>query len=236
LLKSTPWLQYELPTVTSDDFPELRDDTTLYEDNVLALLAQVHRRSLSFEPIAFYGSSSFRMWDRMAEDLNELRVVNLGFGGGTFASAVYYFERVVAPLKPSKMALYFGENDIFMDGMTVESTFRDFLRLMDVVRRRLGPIPAFCLSVKQSPANWVYADEVTRLNDMIADYCSRDAYTTFVDVTACLLGENGRPMGRYFKGDNIHINHRGYAAWAAVLMAVPNLFTAEAERDDSLGR
>jgi len=229
-MKSTPRLQDELPTVATVDFPVLEDGTTLYEDNVLALLAQVRRRSLSSEPIAFYGSSSFRMWERMAEDLNDLRVANLGFGGGTFASAVHYFERVVAPLKPSKIVLYFGENDIFMDGLTAESTFNDFLRLMDIARGRLGPIPVFCLSVKQSLANWINADEVGRLNAMIADYCSGDAHTTYVDVAACLLGENGRPMGRYFKDDNIHVNHRGYAAWARVLLTVPNLFTAEPGR------
>lgn len=226
-MQSTLGPQSEPPNVSADDFSVLRGGTTLYEDEVLALIAQVHRRTLSSELTAFYGSSSFRMWERMAEDLNELRLANLGFGGGTFASAVYYFERAVAPLKPSKIVLYFGENDISMDGMTAKSTFNDFLRLMKVARKHLGPIPIFCLSVKQSPANWIYSDEVTRLNVMIAHYCSEDANTNYVDVTTCLLGENGRPMGRYFKDDNIHINHRGYAAWADILMSVPNLFTVE---------
>ncbi|TGU92145.1 lysophospholipase, partial [Mesorhizobium sp. M8A.F.Ca.ET.173.01.1.1] len=86
-----------------------------------------------------------------------------------------------------------------MDGMTAKSTFDNFLRLIDVARKQLGPIPIFCLSVKQSLANWIYADEVMRLNALIADFCSGDPHTTYVDVATCLLGENGRPMGRYFK-------------------------------------
>ena len=46
----------------------------------------------------FYGSSSIRLWDTLAEDIDP-GVVNLGFGGSTLQACDYFFERLVRPCK-----------------------------------------------------------------------------------------------------------------------------------------
>ncbi len=197
--------------------------TTRYDDDILAIEQRIRAQSFPSHPIAFYGSSSFRLWKSMHADLGSLDIANIGFGGGTNASAVFYFPRVVAPLKPRTIALYFGENDISNDGLSSDTAFADFLRLQDLIATHLSGCRTFVLSAKQSPTKWLYADVVRDFNARVSDWCSKDGRATYVDVGTALLGETGRPAFRYYEPDLIHLNGNGYAVWSDILRRVPGL-------------
>ena len=83
-----------------------------YQGEVAAL--ERRRRAEPPPPgvVAFYGSSSIRLWDSLAEDFFDVPVINLGFGGSTLAACVHYFDRLVVPCKPGALVFYAGENDI----------------------------------------------------------------------------------------------------------------------------
>jgi lysophospholipase L1-like esterase len=193
--------------------------TKLYDDHVLGILAQLARHGRPERPIAFYGSSSFRLWPGMTLDLGTFDVVNLGFGGGTFASGLHYLDRLLVPLQPARVALYFGENDISMDGLSAEATLSGLDRLVSEITARLPHVPVFLLSAKQSPAKWLYAEVVSAFNAMAQDYCAARPGLEFIDVGQALIGENGRPMMRYYEADQIHLNTEGYGLWATLLRA-----------------
>ena len=53
-------------------------DSSFYDDDVLAALAQVERRGHPSAPIAFYGSSSFRSGRSLAADLIHLNAQGYG--------------------------------------------------------------------------------------------------------------------------------------------------------------
>lgn len=199
--------------------------TNRFEDDVVAILSRLQRGPLPERPIAFYGSSSFRLWGTMVQDLQCLDVVNLGFGGGTNLSGRHYLDKLLLPLKPERVALYFGENDIANDGLTGASTFRNLEALVTDVRKGLPQAKIFVLSTKQSPTRWIYADEVDLYNSLAQDWCGASGLATFVDVSKVLAGENGRPMGRYYQSDFIHLNAGGYALWADILRNVPGLLS-----------
>ncbi|HWU65167.1 MAG TPA: GDSL-type esterase/lipase family protein [Ensifer sp.] len=199
--------------------------TNRFEDDIIAILARLQRGPLPKRPIAFYGSSSFRLWGAMVQDLQCLDVVNLGFGGGTNLSGRHYLDKLLLPLKPERVVLYFGENDIANDGLTGLSTFRNLEALAGDIRKGLPEAQIFVLSTKQSPTRWIYADEVDRYNNLAADWCRTSGLATFVDVSTVLLGENGRPMGRYYQSDFIHLNAGGYALWADIIRRTAGLLS-----------
>jgi len=199
--------------------------TNRFEDDVVGILTRLQRGPLPARPIAFYGSSSFRLWGTMVQDLQCLNVVNLGFGGGTNLSGRHYLEKLLVPLKPDRVALYFGENDIANDGLTGLSTFRNLEALVGDIRKQLPQAAIFILSTKQSPTRWIYADAVDHYNGLASDWCENSGEATFVDVSGVLLGENGRPMGRYYQPDFIHLNAGGYALWADILRRVSGLLS-----------
>jgi hypothetical protein len=146
--------------------------SALYDDDVNAILRRVIRQGRPEQPIAFYGSSSFLYWTRIMEDLGSFDIVNLGFGGGTYASALHYFDRLLLPVGPARIVLYFGENDISNDGLTAASTFARFETLVAKIEASFGALPIFCLSTKQSPAKWIYADEVRAFNALVSEACA----------------------------------------------------------------
>ncbi len=202
--------------------------TARHEDDVANILTQRQQKPLPKNPIAFYGSSSFRLWQRMAQDLNSLDVLNLGFGGSTNASGLYHLDTLLTPIHPARVVLYFGENDISADGLSAQSTFDDLRALHQAIRQRLGSVPVFILSAKQSLTKWIYADVVFEYNQLMQAYCHHEANTHYVDVTSVLLGEHGRPMGKYYENDLIHLNAAGYQQWARVLLAQHELWTGAA--------
>jgi lysophospholipase L1-like esterase len=197
--------------------------STLFDDDVSAIIRRLIRQGRPDNPIAFYGSSSFLFWTRLCEDLGTTRAVNLGFGGGTNATALHYFDRLLLPLRPSKIVLYFGENDISNDGLTGRSTFTRFEALIARIRQSFGAIPVFCLSTKQSPGKWIYADEVNEFNTLVAAACASADNLHYIDICSVLMGENGKPMSRYFIADKVHVNDGGYGLWARILKQTPGL-------------
>ena len=60
----------------------------------------------------------------------------------------------------------------------------------------------------------------------MSDWCGNSGEATFVDVSKVLLGENGRPISRYYQPDFIHLNAGGYALWTDILARTPNVAVA----------
>jgi lysophospholipase L1-like esterase len=204
------------------DFPPAIG-TTRFEDDVVAILARLERGPLPARPIAFYGSSSFRLWSSMVQDLACLDIVNLGFGGGTNLSGLHYLDKLLVPLQPETVVLYFGENDIANDGLTGFSTFENLRKLRAAIGAALPQAKVHVLETKQSPMRWIYADEVDRYNALARGWCRQMGEATFIEACGGLIGENGRPIGRYYQPDHIHLNAGGYALWSDILRRQPGL-------------
>ncbi|WP_418137841.1 GDSL-type esterase/lipase family protein [Agrobacterium sp. El2ro-1b] len=204
------------------DFPD-SIGTSRHENDVLTILMRLQRLGLSADPIAFYGSSSFRIWSSIAEDLGTLDIVNLGFGGGTCLSAVHYLEKLLLPLRPQRVALYFGENDIASDGLKAATALRHLQELRHHILQELPQAQVFVLAIKHSPARWIYRDEFDLFNRMAQEWCKNCDSTTWLDPNAGLMGENGLPMFRYYLPDLVHLNTAGYAVWSEALRKAPKL-------------
>ena len=195
------------------DFPA-NIGTSRHENDIIAILARLQRIGLPDNPIAFYGSSSFRIWSSVAEDLGSLDIVNLGFGGGTYLSASHYLHQLLVPLKPDRVVLYFGENDIASDGLKAQTTLRHLQDLRDRICRALLRADVFVLAIKHSPARWIYRHEFDLFNRTARDWCNGRERTTWLDPNAGLIGENSLPMFRYYLPDLVHLNAAGYAVWS----------------------
>lgn len=204
------------------DFPA-SIGTSRHENDIITVLARLERLGIPASPIAFYGSSSFRIWNSIAEDLGSLEVVNLGFGGGTFLSGIHYLDQLLAPLKPRRIALYFGENDIASDGLTAQTSFQHLKELRDRISQVLPQSEVFVLSIKDSPARWIYRHEFAQFNQLARDWCNEHDNTTWIEASTGLIGENGLPMFRYYLPDLVHLNAAGYAVWSSVLSRLQGL-------------
>lgn len=166
--------------------------------------------------ILLYGSSSIRLWDSWKNDLKGYDVINRGFGGSQFSDAIYYFDRVVAPLAPEWILVYEGDNDLAA-GKSPGQVYDDFLKFMDLVARKLPGTRIGMIAVKPSGARQQLMPLQKELNNMLKDYCKMNpAKAKYIDIYPVLLDKSGAPDITLFREDHLHLNAIGYARWTAV--------------------
>lgn len=185
-----------------------------YEEEVRALEranAQVNGQ----RPPVFYGSSSLRLWDTLAEDLAP-GVLNLGFGGSTLEACDYFFARLVPPVHPRSLLLYAGDNDLG-DGRSVEQTFASFRSLANQLQAMLGAIPFGFISVKPSPARLAVQGRIRALNGLVRQEIESRHAGYYVDVFSSMLDASGHPRPELFQTDGLHLNREGYRLWGRLL-------------------
>jgi lysophospholipase L1-like esterase len=194
-----------------------------YEDEVRAL----ERRIVSVNgnrPPVFYGSSSIRLWETLADDVGPA-VLNLGFGGSTLEACDYFFPRLVPPVHPRSIMLYAGDNDLG-DGRTVQQVFGYFRSLADKVRASLGPIPFGFISIKPSPARFSIVDRIRAVNELVRRDIESRPGGYYIDAFSAMLDSSGKPVPAFYTADGLHMNRKGYLLWSSLLASHRNqIFT-----------
>ncbi|MDX1934188.1 MAG: SGNH/GDSL hydrolase family protein [Capsulimonadales bacterium] len=189
-----------------------------YEGEVQALERQREENPPPPEVVAFYGSSSIRLWSTLADDFPEVPVLNLGFGGSTLTACVHYFERLVPPCHPKVLLCYAGENDIG-DGRSVDAIVGSFRELHQKVDRDLGPISFAYLSIKPSPLRWSAIDKIREVNARIRQEIRTRPESLFIDIHTPMLDDHGQPRRELWTEDGIHMSREGYHVWWQVVSA-----------------
>ncbi len=187
-----------------------------YEDEVRALEERIKIGPIPRDPVAFYGSSSIRMWNTLALDLALPNALNLGFGGSTLEACAYFFERLVIPVAPACLIVYAGDNDLG-DGRSPEDVLTSFRSLAGQVHARLPGIPFTFISIKPSPARFAIIDRIRRTNDLIRREIGQFETGCFISVFEAMLDDRGRPRAGLFLEDGLHLSPAGYRVWAGVL-------------------
>lgn len=186
-----------------------------YEDEVKRLEAE--RLNYKYAPeTVFYGSSSIRMWDSLYKDFAEFKPANLGFGGSTLAACVWYFERILVPVKPKQIVFYAGDNDLG-DGRHPEEVFIFFQQMMARVSETYDDIPFAYISIKPSPARWNLNESIKYANKLIANELQKYSNAQYIDVYSAMLNAAGQPKPELFSPDGLHMSPKGYELWKPVV-------------------
>ena len=166
--------------------------------------------------ILFIGSSSFRMWSTLAEDMAPFPVVNRGFGGSHIDNCTRFADRIAIPYRPSAVVLYAGDNDIAAK-KSPDRVLEDFKSFVSVVHASLPGIPIYFASIKPSPRRWEMWEDMKRANALIERYCVDTSYLAYVDVSTPMLDETGIVRGDLYLDDNLHMNADGYRLWTSII-------------------
>jgi lysophospholipase L1-like esterase len=188
-----------------------------YEQDVLAAITE--RQKCKYEPkTVFYGSSSIRLWEKLYEDFEGFYPLNLGFGGSTLAACVWFFDRIVSPVRhPQTFILYAGDNDLG-DGRHPEEVLIFFREFMLKLRERFPVIPFYYISIKPSVSRMEIIDKIVQTNTLIEDDLSTRDNSYFVNVFDKMIGKDGRPSAAYFQDDGLHMNRDGYIIWRETVL------------------
>jgi lysophospholipase L1-like esterase len=186
-------------------------------------IAEFKRRDSIQRPpanaILFVGSSSFRKWTNVQDYFPGYTIINRGFGGSSLDDVIRYAPAIIYPYHPKQVIIYCGDNDLASDKkMTGKKVYKKFVRLYDMIRKRLGNVDIVFVSIKPSPSRESLMPEMEQANDLIRNFIAERAHAAFVDVYHLMLTPDGRPIDNLFVGDKLHMNEKGYKIWQAAIL------------------
>lgn len=171
--------------------------------------------------ILFVGSSIFRQWASVADDMAPLPVLNRAFGGSRTADQLAHFAQVVPPYAPKVIVYYCGSNDLKAaapeDPATIFSRVRQFSERVQQVQPGTRLI---YVSSTRSPDRVSRWEQVDHFNALVRAYCAATPYHTYVDVNPALIDHNGHPRLDLYKDDKLHFHPPSYAHFTAVIKPV----------------
>jgi len=168
----------------------------------------------SKDAIMFLGSSYIRFWKNIREDINYPEVIHRGFGGSNLRDVAYYIKRIVYPHQPKALFMYVG-NDIVGSGKdkSPDQVLELFKYVVKVIRDKYPDMPITWLEISPSEKRWLVWNKVMEANKLIREYCQSQQNMFFISSSAKFLGEDGKPITKYYRDDKLHYNDEGYKVW-----------------------
>jgi lysophospholipase L1-like esterase len=167
--------------------------------------------------IVFTGSSSFRLWSTLSQDMRPLPVINRAFGGSQIAEVTHYARQIITPYHPRAVVLYAGDNDLSFGWKSPDRVLADFKAFVATVHADLPQTWIYYVSMKPARfGDWPLMD---RTNRMIAAYIRTQERVQFVDVSTAML-DQGRLRHGLYGWDPMHMNAQGYALWTSIIRPV----------------
>ena len=210
-------MQYEPSVNKVLDQPEPYLDPKRFENAILAFEEKDKERFPPEGAIVAVGSSTFRRWDSMEEDLAPFTIIRRGFGGSNTNDALHYADRIIIPYAPRAVIIYEGSNDLFRDiePSRVADTYR---QLISKVHTALPRCRLYIVSLKPSPRRWYLWDKMQETNQLLQQLVDQDERIRFIDIVSPMLDDKGLPTLDVFIDDLLHMNRNGYDIWTAAII------------------
>ena len=201
-----------------------KDDPTVWEREIRRLEKFDRIRPPRPAAIHFVGSSSFRYWKSLTEDMAPLSVLNRGFGGSQIHDVTYYVQRIVVPFQPRAIVFYAGENDLagvlWSRQKSPEDVRLAFAKFCGTTHALLPDVPIYFISIKPPKARRKHWPTMQEANRLVREHCCTDSRLHYIDVVPALLDDAGNPQLDVFRWDGLHYNEKGYAIWAAIIKPI----------------
>ncbi len=171
------------------------------------------------QAVLFIGSSVFRQWESLEEQMAPLPVFNRAFGGSRTGDVLFYVDQIVLPYEPAIIAYYCGSNDINAgeEAGAISGRFREFVAR---VHAKLPDTRVFFVSINRAPQKQDRWDVVDEANRQVRAYCLTDTRLGFIDVNPALFDREGNPRLELYQEDKLHLKPQAYAEFTAIIKPI----------------
>jgi catechol 2,3-dioxygenase-like lactoylglutathione lyase family enzyme/lysophospholipase L1-like esterase len=169
--------------------------------------------------ILFIGSSIFRQWAHLKEQMAPLPVFNRAFGGSRTEEVLAQMDRLVFPYEPRIIVYYCGSNDVNA-GAKAFDIFLHFKEFCDRAAEKLPNTKVFFVSINRAPQKMNKWDVVDSANAMAKAYCGTSVHRAFIDVNPALFDKEGKPRLELYRDDKLHFKDPAYEEFAAIIKPV----------------
>ncbi|MEC7769667.1 MAG: cyclic nucleotide-binding domain-containing protein [Bacteroidota bacterium] len=201
-MKPVPTVMEEPPEIWRNEIKRLKRRVSGLEDQQ--------------DLIVFYGSSSVRLWVGMKKDLDPFNVLNLGFGGSTYAWCIHYFDEIFKGAEPNKIVLYAGENDL-AQGKSPQEVLNDCNKLVQMILKKYPEVELAFVSLKPSLEREEMIPQIIETNLLLSKYVIGELNAQYINVFGQMITADNRPKHELYMSDGLHLNKNGYAIWSEVI-------------------
>lgn len=170
------------------------------------------------EMFLLIGDSNFDFWTNWAEDLSGLKhAYNIALGGTTAAYWINNISTVVA-LKPDKIVIRVGSNDLALgkNGKNCAEDNTGLQKMLEMYHEQLPDAEIYWLTISLCGENtrWNKRDQVAICNELMKTYAASRDWLHLIDVEKAFYDTDDytqKPVAKYFVSDYLHYNQTGYA-------------------------
>jgi lysophospholipase L1-like esterase len=197
------------------------EDPQVWERDIRAFERKERKRPEPKGAVVFAGSSTIRLWSKLARDMAPLPTIRRGFGGAKISDVIHYMDRLITAHDPAMVVLYVGSNDLLdffgNKPKSLEEMKRLYGELLGRLHERLPNTLVVLVATFPSPLNARRASQIEAVNEHLRELASRTPWLELVDGNSVLRTPEGAPDRSLFRVDRTHLNRKGYARWTEVL-------------------
>ena len=174
--------------------------------------------------ILFVGSSIFREWKTVGEQMAPLPVLNRAFGGSRAADQLARFDQLIPVYAPKIVVYYCGSNDLQpWSGVAPEdppSIFARFRAFAEKVQATQPGTRLVYVSATRSPDRVARWEQVDHYNALVRAYCTATPHHTFIDSNPAFVDTDGHPRLELYVADKLHFKPAAYVLFTALIKPV----------------
>ncbi len=183
-----------------------RDRTTLFI---------IEAETIDTNKVVFLGNSLTEGFD-LRKFFSGSQPVNRGIGGDHIDGLLERFDYSVLKLKPSKLFVMIGINDIGAGDpdSLIRSNYQVLLR---TILKSLPNTRVYIQSILPTTAQWSNCpvEKIKGNNKFIEDFSIRFGFT-WIDLYSKFVTKEGY-LKKDYTTDGLHLNSKGYVYWSALL-------------------
>ena len=188
-----------------------------FADQVAKLVAEDQAHPPADGSILFIGSSIWRLWSTVAQDMAPLPVYNRAFGGSRTPDMLRHFDDLVVPHKPRIIVYYCGSNDVNA-GESADAIAGRIHEFAARVGKDLPGTKMIFASINRSPDKEKRWDVVDAVNTRVRNSFTKEfAYLSYVELNPALFDAAGKARVELYLPDMLHFKPPAYVAFTEIL-------------------
>ena len=169
--------------------------------------------------ILFIGSSIFRQWKNLGEQMAPLPVFNRAFGGSQTTDILHYMDKVALPYAPRMIVYYCGSNDVNA-GRTAGEIAQGYREFAARVHAKLPETWIYFVSILRAPQKkdrWAVVDTA---NSIVESFSKTDPRLGYIDANPAVFNSSGQPRIELYQKDLLHYLEPAYVEFTAIIRPV----------------
>jgi lysophospholipase L1-like esterase len=187
-----------------------------FADQIKAFLDQDRTAPPPNDAILFIGSSIFRQWTNVKEQMAPLPVFNRAFGGSRTWEVLNYMDQIVLSYRPRIIVYYTGSNDVNAG----EAAPAIAGRIRAFVAKAQAALPGtliYFVALNRSPDKRARWDVVDAVNAELKAAAATSAHLRYIDLNPVLFDSKGEPRAELYRPDGLHFHPPAYDLFAAII-------------------